>query len=215
VSQPTVVRELQAPTDSRPQGNESVQPARITGLNGKSYEQRAGQPTSDADLFAGEDWVQHEGPRFEQAVTSPKPARPRPEPTTLTLYTHKGEPVSYPKPTGKATFNSTPGAGISWANWSWNPVTGCLHGCNYCYARELATSERLKPSYPVGSAAASTRRALVPTRPSGSFHGPYSETPGLSTGKTGRRALQPAQRPLAALTSASTASRPFPAVTPP
>jgi Protein of unknown function (DUF5131) len=29
-------------------------------------------------------------------------------------------------------------------------VTGCRHGCDYCYARELATSERLRACYPVG-----------------------------------------------------------------
>jgi hypothetical protein len=23
----------------------------------------------------------------------------------------------------------SPEGGISWAHWSWNPVTGCLHGC--------------------------------------------------------------------------------------
>lgn len=27
---------------------------------------------------------------------------------------------------------------IDWADYSWNPVTGCLHGCNYCYARQIA-----------------------------------------------------------------------------
>jgi protein gp37 len=27
---------------------------------------------------------------------------------------------------------------IEWAAWSWNPVTGCLHNCNYCYARDIA-----------------------------------------------------------------------------
>lgn len=68
----------------------------------------------------------------------------------LTLYTHTGDPVEYPERKGKATFNQTPGEGISWAEWSWNPVTGCLHGCDYCYAREIATSERFKESFPVG-----------------------------------------------------------------
>lgn len=28
---------------------------------------------------------------------------------------------------------------IDWATRSWNPVTGCLHGCPYCYARNQAT----------------------------------------------------------------------------
>lgn len=120
-----------------------------------TYEERKQRPAPDAppsdeDLFAGEDWVQPAGPGFQDAATPTTPARPRPEPTLLTLRTHTGDPVLYPKPSGKPTFNSTPGAGISWANWSWNPVTGCLHGCDYCYARELASSERLKTAYPAG-----------------------------------------------------------------
>ena len=28
---------------------------------------------------------------------------------------------------------------IDWATKSWNPVTGCLHGCPYCYAANQAT----------------------------------------------------------------------------
>ena len=31
---------------------------------------------------------------------------------------------------------------IEWADATWNPVTGCLHGCEYCYARRIA--ERFK-----------------------------------------------------------------------
>lgn len=31
---------------------------------------------------------------------------------------------------------------IDWCDASWNPVTGCLHGCEYCYARRIA--ERFK-----------------------------------------------------------------------
>ena len=27
---------------------------------------------------------------------------------------------------------------IDWADATWNPVTGCLHGCEYCYARKIA-----------------------------------------------------------------------------
>lgn len=26
---------------------------------------------------------------------------------------------------------------IEWCTHSWNPVTGCLHGCDYCYARRI------------------------------------------------------------------------------
>lgn len=27
---------------------------------------------------------------------------------------------------------------IEWADMTWNPVTGCKHGCEYCYARRIA-----------------------------------------------------------------------------
>jgi protein gp37 len=27
---------------------------------------------------------------------------------------------------------------IEWTDFTWNPVTGCLHGCPYCYARGTA-----------------------------------------------------------------------------
>jgi protein gp37 len=81
-------------------------------------------------------------------------SRPKPEPEKPTqefviLRTHEGAEVPYPKPKGKATFNPT-NDHISWAAWSWNPVTGCLHGCQYCYARELANLPSYRASYPVG-----------------------------------------------------------------
>jgi protein gp37 len=79
----------------------------------------------------------------------PEPAPPK-QPTMLTLSTHDGRTVEYPQPQAKATFNETAGDGISWASWSWNPITGCLHGCKYCYARDIATSSRFSASYPIG-----------------------------------------------------------------
>jgi protein gp37 len=38
---------------------------------------------------------------------------------------------------GKPVFNRT-NENIEWACWTWNPVTGCKHGCPYCYARDIA-----------------------------------------------------------------------------
>ena len=37
---------------------------------------------------------------------------------------------------------------IDWCDATWNPVTGCLHGCEYCYARRIA--ERFRPEYVSG-----------------------------------------------------------------
>lgn len=39
---------------------------------------------------------------------------------------------------GKAGLNRQDTDNIEWARWSWNPVTGCLHNCPYCYARDIA-----------------------------------------------------------------------------
>lgn len=35
---------------------------------------------------------------------------------------------------------------IEWTDYTWNPITGCLNRCEYCYARRLA-SGRLKERY--------------------------------------------------------------------
>jgi len=37
---------------------------------------------------------------------------------------------------------------IEWTDFTWNPVTGCLHGCPYCYARKIAV--RFKRAFPNG-----------------------------------------------------------------
>lgn len=42
-----------------------------------------------------------------------------------------------PKKDYKPQFNQT-NDNIKWAKWTWNPVTGCEHGCAYCYARDIA-----------------------------------------------------------------------------
>lgn len=40
---------------------------------------------------------------------------------------------------------------IDWCDATWNPVTGCLHGCEYCYAKRIAerfsTEQKYKRPY--------------------------------------------------------------------
>lgn len=36
---------------------------------------------------------------------------------------------------------------IDWCDSTWNPVTGCLHGCEYCYARTIAERFRKREGY--------------------------------------------------------------------
>jgi protein gp37 len=66
------------------------------------------------------------------------------------LRTHLGEEGPYPLPKSKVTFNQTNDQ-VGWAWRTWNPITGCLHNCPYCYAREGAeVNPNLSKHYPFG-----------------------------------------------------------------
>jgi protein gp37 len=138
-SKSTVARELKSIDDLSQDGTTDRQVAMSAG---RPYERStAAQPASAADPLPAAVAEQIDRRIAEKTV-------PRPAPVMLTLRTHVGDAVPYPQPQSKATFNQTDGEGISWAAWSWNPVTGCLHGCNYCYARAIA--HRFTDGFPVG-----------------------------------------------------------------
>lgn len=69
-------------------------------------------------------------------------------PIMTTITTAKGVESEIPLP-GKVLFNKTTDA-VDWAAYTWNPVTGCEHGCKFCYAREIANSSRMRDYYPNG-----------------------------------------------------------------
>ena len=39
---------------------------------------------------------------------------------------------------------------IDWAKYTWNPITGCLHNCPYCYARDISERFAGTPGFPNG-----------------------------------------------------------------
>lgn len=71
-----------------------------------------------------------------------------------------------PQPSGRPTFNRTNDK-IEWAAWSWNPITGCKHGCPYCYARDIANrfyAEKFEPTYRPERLAAPINTKPIPPR---------------------------------------------------
>jgi len=42
--------------------------------------------------------------------------------------------------------------GIEWCDYTWNPVTGCEHPCDFCYARKVATRFNVTKAFPKGFA---------------------------------------------------------------
>jgi protein gp37 len=86
-----------------------------------------------------------------QKVKKQKAALPieNPSPSSenlVPIITAKGKESLIPMPK-RVVFNQTNDS-VDWASWTWNPVTGCEHGCKFCYAREIAHSERMADYYP-------------------------------------------------------------------
>jgi len=78
-----------------------------------------------------------------------KPAPPSPPAITEVELADGKKGFIQSRPGYRSTFNET-NAMVDWAKWTWNPITGCHHGCEYCYARDIALSERMKSVYPTG-----------------------------------------------------------------
>ena len=64
---------------------------------------------------------------------------------------------------------------IEWCNSTWNPVTGCKHGCEYCYARRIAN--RFGGwEYTPGMIAANTAEDKTYIHPMKKYYGEAKET---------------------------------------
>ena len=155
-----VLIEQSAKQAASEQRKTTTQAAKAVGASPRAVEQAARVAKVAPDLLpqvqAGTmalDKAHREAQHRERQIAASRPAPEAPkldEKQTITLLDHKGNPYEYPKPKGKATFNQQKGTEIGWAMWSWNPVTGCNHGCDYCYARAIATSRDMAAYYPAG-----------------------------------------------------------------
>lgn len=152
---------LPSPTEQRHQDRKAAaQAAKAVGASPRAVEQAARVAKSAPDLLpqvqAGTlalDRAHKEARQREQQQAASRPAPEAPKVSdkrTITLLDHKGNAYEYPEPKGKSTFNQQKGTEIGWAMYSWNPVTGCNHGCDYCYARAIATSRDMAAYYPAG-----------------------------------------------------------------
>jgi protein gp37/ParB-like chromosome segregation protein Spo0J len=118
----------------------------------KAKKVKAASPTLAADVAAGKLSLNdaHKQVRKAEAASQAVAEKEASSRATTTVYTHDGQEAEYQLPKGKAKFNATNDQ-VSWAAFTWNPVTGCLHNCQYCYAREGAVlNENLRPFYPFG-----------------------------------------------------------------
>jgi protein gp37 len=86
-------------------------------------------------------------PILDQAKAQAKAEKPaKKEKPKARIITVDGRITEIDAP-AKPVFNQTNDS-VSWASWTWNPVTGCNHGCKFCYAREIAHSDRMAAVYP-------------------------------------------------------------------
>ena len=130
------------------------------GVSGKTFEQyeqakqfappQVVQAMEAKEISINQAYREAQKVKKQQAEQLAEAAKPLPviEDETTEIVTAKGERTRIAKPK-KVVFNQTNDS-VDWAAWTWNPVTGCEHGCNFCYAREIANMEKMRPYYPNG-----------------------------------------------------------------
>lgn len=70
------------------------------------------------------------------------------EDVTCRIITTDGRVKEIPMP-HRTVMNKT-NDNVEWARWTWNPITGCLHGCDFCYARAITHNGQMAENYPFG-----------------------------------------------------------------
>ena len=133
--------------------DELAKTAKVAGSTARQALKVIGtSPALAADVAAGKITLNdaYKQARQTEAARPDKEGNAAPSKTHVVLVTHEGKEVKYQLPKGNAKFNQT-NEQVSWAKWTWNPVTGCLHECRYCYSREMAEMRAsYRQAYPVG-----------------------------------------------------------------
>jgi protein gp37 len=138
-----------------PQIKSRDEAGKVVGVNGKYIDMATQIVSVDAKLgdqvMAGKIKLKDAHaiikPILEAAKAEAKANKPAPEVVEMAqIVTVDGRVTEIKKP-HHPSFNRTNGS-VSWAKWTWNPVTGCEHGCKFCYAREIANSQRMADVYP-------------------------------------------------------------------
>jgi protein gp37 len=128
------------------------QVAKMVGVSNGTMSKAAvvtANPDLKAKVISGEESIDEAAKQGRKRAAAHSEPKVETSKETITLLTHEGDRIEYPLPKTKPHFNPT-NEFIGWAAWSWNPVTGCLHNCPYCYARELALRDSFHANYPVG-----------------------------------------------------------------
>ncbi len=143
------------PVEKIPQGKARDEAGKAAGVNGRYVDMAAQVAKVDGnlaeDVLNGKVKLQdaHASikPILDAAKAEEKANKPAPEVVEMAqIVTVDGRVTEIKKP-HHPSFNRTNGS-VSWAKWTWNPVTGCEHGCKFCYAREIANSQRMADVYP-------------------------------------------------------------------
>jgi len=103
-------------------------------------------------VINGEMAVKEAMAKVEAASATIKANAPSPESKPqremVPVITVDGKVKEIPRPQ-KTKFNST-NDNVEWASWTWNPIAGCLHGCDFCYARAITHNGQMAGNYPFG-----------------------------------------------------------------
>lgn len=143
-SEPTVV-EFPKPNRKREDGETRAEVAKLAGVSAKTASdfltvKDKGTEEDYQSVISGKSSVSGKAKevRKREAVEKVKPRQSE----YITLKAWKDMPEGDRKNTlitrGNRTLNKQDNESIGWAKWSWNPITGCLHNCPYCYARDIA-----------------------------------------------------------------------------